>query len=708
MSGPAAVAQASIAGFALHALWQVPLIGAAAWIAVRMGRPRVRVAHALWSVTLVLCVLTPCVSTMAGRRAALAAERAARESSVTYSLLDYAGPLPAFQREPLLLRLFHRHVNASGLHPFSFTLSNGVERGVAIFYVLVSIYFLLRLAVAWRRSARLVRNSTAEALPYALAVALLRRCEQLRIERPAIRISSQISGPALAGVRRPTLLLPGRMALQMSATEIDAVLAHELSHLRRRDPVMHAVSSLLLIPIGFHPAALWVARRVRQTREMACDAEAAEQMGSPARYARALLQVAERTGGRPARVAGSGFFTTGLGFLGTSLELFGAGGAMEERMETLMQGKHAIGGRLQMGVGLGIAAAAIVAATMVQVQPALAAEQSAKDAAQCQGTAQQTKLIGGDHAREQLRNATRRLDQAQQNATTDLERQKIATARDLAAAAEQQIAAVSGHAPRSITMRGQDSLDAQRHDRNATGGGLAMQISPDAQVRLLQMQMDQQSRLMNERLKAQLDSPEWKEQFAEAEKLRAQFDSPEWKAQIAKQREEAEKIRARMNSPEWRAEMQAHVADAQQARDRVMKELSSAKVQRLWADNAQIIARLEMPPVPPMPAMAAVDPQTGKVLKVASGVMAGNLIHHENPTYPPEAKEKKIQGAVVLHAVISEAGTVENLQVVSSPDSLLSQASLDAVKQWIYKPYLLNGDPTAVETTITVNFSLAP
>jgi TonB family protein len=95
----------------------------------------------------------------------------------------------------------------------------------------------------------------------------------------------------------------------------------------------------------------------------------------------------------------------------------------------------------------------------------------------------------------------------------------------------------------------------------------------------------------------------------------------------------------------------------------------------------------------------------GHALHVQSGVMAGNLFTKVNPVYPPEAKKAKIGGIVVLHAIIGKDGKMKALKVISGPP-LLRTASLDAVKQWTYKPYLLNGNPTEVETTITVNFSL--
>jgi TonB family protein len=93
--------------------------------------------------------------------------------------------------------------------------------------------------------------------------------------------------------------------------------------------------------------------------------------------------------------------------------------------------------------------------------------------------------------------------------------------------------------------------------------------------------------------------------------------------------------------------------------------------------------------------------------KVAPEFMAGNLLNKVTPHYPEEAKKAKIEGAVQLKALIGKDGTIENLQVISGPKELIRSA-LDAVRQWTYKPYLLNGDPQEVETTITVHYSLAP
>ena len=85
--------------------------------------------------------------------------------------------------------------------------------------------------------------------------------------------------------------------------------------------------------------------------------------------------------------------------------------------------------------------------------------------------------------------------------------------------------------------------------------------------------------------------------------------------------------------------------------------------------------------------------------------MEGNLIHRVQPEYPPLARQARIQGTVVLQAVISREGRIENLQVLSG-HPLLVPAALAAVRQWRYRPYSLNDQPVEVETQITVNFTL--
>src|SRR5712691_920344 len=90
---------------------------------------------------------------------------------------------------------------------------------------------------------------------------------------------------------------------------------------------------------------------------------------------------------------------------------------------------------------------------------------------------------------------------------------------------------------------------------------------------------------------------------------------------------------------------------------------------------------------------------------LAAGVSEGHLIHKVAPIYPEEAKRERIQGTVLLHAIIDKEGRVAELKPISGPKELIP-ASLDAVQEWRYTPYILNGEAVEVETTITVNFHL--
>jgi TonB family protein len=106
---------------------------------------------------------------------------------------------------------------------------------------------------------------------------------------------------------------------------------------------------------------------------------------------------------------------------------------------------------------------------------------------------------------------------------------------------------------------------------------------------------------------------------------------------------------------------------------------------------------------------AASDEKSSKTtepLKVSAEEMAGNVVHKVPPIYPVEAKKEKIQGTVVLEAIIGKDGAVENLEAISGPKEL-QKSSLDAVRQWTYKPFLVNGDPVEVKTTINVIYTLA-
>jgi TonB family protein len=104
---------------------------------------------------------------------------------------------------------------------------------------------------------------------------------------------------------------------------------------------------------------------------------------------------------------------------------------------------------------------------------------------------------------------------------------------------------------------------------------------------------------------------------------------------------------------------------------------------------------------------APVDADRPGVVRVSQGVMSGLLVSKVPPEYPADAKQARIQGTVVARVVVDREGNVSNIQLISG-HPLLAPAAIEAVREWKYKPYLLNGAAVEVETQIRVNFRLAP
>ncbi len=107
---------------------------------------------------------------------------------------------------------------------------------------------------------------------------------------------------------------------------------------------------------------------------------------------------------------------------------------------------------------------------------------------------------------------------------------------------------------------------------------------------------------------------------------------------------------------------------------------------------------------PPMGASGSANPPDARVT-VPANVTAASILTQTTPEYPAEARAKNIQGEVVLHATIDKAGNISETQVLSG-DDLLAKAAVEAVRQWKYKPMLVDGEAKEVDTIITVTFSL--
>jgi len=142
--------------------------------------------------------------------------------------------------------------------------------------------------------------------------------------------------------------------------------------------------------------------------------------------------------------------------------------------------------------------------------------------------------------------------------------------------------------------------------------------------------------------------------------------------------------------------------------DRIVATTLSVADGATLVGTAKVVALSTFVPTPEtfQPAPELVAESTGTA-RIAGGVASGLKIGGANPSYPVVARQNHVEGTVVLHAIIGRDGHMHTLRVVSTPDVDLAVAALAAVRTWIYRPYLLNGEPVEVDTTVIVNFNLA-
>jgi protein TonB len=164
------------------------------------------------------------------------------------------------------------------------------------------------------------------------------------------------------------------------------------------------------------------------------------------------------------------------------------------------------------------------------------------------------------------------------------------------------------------------------------------------------------------------------------------------------------------------AEMRARVPDSEMMRDQL---LAPSKI----PDKVKYVDKPESTPIcadciaagpgipgatgPGVPGIFHIAPPVvvPHTVRISSSVIEGMLVAKAMPAYPAIARQTRTQGTVVLAAIISKTGTIESLHVVSGP-SMLQRAAIDAVQQWRYRPYLLDGSAVEVETNVSVVFKL--
>ncbi len=266
--------------------------------------------HLLWQAELVLLVARATLGTL-GPVASRARHRVALGALLTIAILpalttlwllsawsraDAFDPAAALAISDVATRTTAAHGPAS-LADLLGTLQP-ILPGLLVAWLAGTALTLIRLGGGWLKVRRLTRTATAAA-PRAWVCVLAR----LRIAmgvRPKVRIalSTATPVPVVAGVLRPVILVPARVARELDEPGIRAVLAHELAHVKRRDPLLGFLQALVECPLFFLPALRRLGRLIREAREHCCDDLVVQATGRPRVYARALATLEELRAGQ--------------------------------------------------------------------------------------------------------------------------------------------------------------------------------------------------------------------------------------------------------------------------------------------------------------------------------------------------------------------------------------------------------------------------
>ncbi len=258
---------------------------------------------------------------------------------------------------------------------------------------LVGVLFLTLRSIGGWWHLGLVRRRAQRMVPHEVERAFLRLCQQIQVGRQVVlRASDEVISPLAMGVWRATVILPISAVLSMPREELEAVIAHELGHIRRWDYLWNLVQTAVESVLFFHPAVWWLGRTVRDRREVCCDEIAVRNCPDAAVYARALLRLEEqRTVKLRMAVALNG---CGGSLLGRVRKILGEDMALESSMTsgTSVAAVGALIITLLLGPKISEAVAAPVATRM---QPVVAHVMKAIPAAVVsQLDAAGTKLIG--------------------------------------------------------------------------------------------------------------------------------------------------------------------------------------------------------------------------------------------------------------------------------------------------------------------------
>jgi TonB family protein len=265
--------ESAVMAYVLNSLWQVPLIVLAAWMAARVVIPIGPGAeHRVWVGALLGEALIPALSLLPWERVNLVwpwhlRAQQASEGSVMVQV-------------------------GSGMASSGLAISSALIESAIGMYTTVTLFFAARFVWRWLRLRELERDAASVKLSGAAASAWQRGAQQFGAGRVALLSSRRIFAPLTMGITKRCVMLPEEMVVHLPEAELKTVIGHELAHVKRMDFVKNLAYEVLALAVSYHPGVWFTRQRLTESREMICDAMAAELSGSR-EYAQSLLRLAE-------------------------------------------------------------------------------------------------------------------------------------------------------------------------------------------------------------------------------------------------------------------------------------------------------------------------------------------------------------------------------------------------------------------------------
>jgi len=490
----------------LHFLWQGAALGLLAWLALALLRgASARTRYGAACAALLLMVAVPVATFLVLQRQAVVLAPPSLAAEAAEALASEA---------PLLLRL------KAALDPLLPWLLGAWALGV----VLLSGRFL----GGWARVQRL-RRQGASPVPAEWHLVLSRLCRELKLSR-TVRLlrSTAVEVPTALGWLRPVILLPACALAGLAPQQLEAILAHELAHIRRGDFLVNLLQSLVEVALFYHPAVWWLSARIRHERELCCDDVAASLCGDPLILARALTDLeALRESASPS----------------PHLALAANGGSLMHRIRHLLQPA------LPASNAARAAALALLAASLLGAGVVL--QDKGKETTPKPETNSRMKVIDGDRQLDLQLKGEVQLDPAAQ--------EPVAVPGDGSFRVEEKQggktrAYSASRDKRTYTVDGQEQpLDAEGQAwlREAVKDAARAQAGREKarRIQVHTLRMGDPARDMDAHLKeldAQLKALETDPKFSPEERARVQAEMEKAKSELAKAREERRKVRVEM------------------------------------------------------------------------------------------------------------------------------------------------------------------